>query len=62
MPRTVAHVPLALSFLAALSAACFADDNPMWKSGYDWTCTQGEALNCERGDICAFGPATRGSD
>ena len=56
MPQTVAHVPLALSFLAALSAASIADDNPMWKSGYDWACMQGEALTCERGDICAFGP------
>jgi hypothetical protein len=56
MPRTVAHVPLALSFLGALSAASFADDNPMWKSGYDWACMQGEALTCERENICAFGP------
>lgn len=33
----------------------------MWKSGYDWTCTQGDALTCERGGACSFGlaPATQ---
>jgi hypothetical protein len=56
MSGTVAHLPLALFFLAGLSPACFADDNPMWKSGYGWACIQGAALICERGDICAFGP------
>lgn len=55
MPPTVAHVPLALWLLAAQSAASLADDNPMWKSGYDWACIQGESLTCERGDVCAFG-------
>lgn len=57
MPRTVTRMPLALSLLAALSAACLADENPMWKSGYGWTCTQGGALTCERGDICSFDAA-----
>jgi hypothetical protein len=56
MSRTVSHLLLALSFLVGLSPACFADDNPMWKSGYVWACVQGAALICERGDICAFGP------
>lgn len=61
MSRTGTRMNLALSLLAALSAKCLADDNPMWKSGYDWTCTQGGALTCERGDSCTFGatPATR---
>jgi hypothetical protein len=47
----------ALALLAALSAPAYADDNPMWRSGYDWACVQGESLTCERGDICAFGPS-----
>lgn len=47
---------LTFLFLAVLSSACFANDNPMWKSGYDWACIQGAALTCERGDICVFGP------
>lgn len=57
MPRTVQCSLLALSLVVALSAECLADENPMWKSGYDWTCTQGVALTCERGDICSFGTA-----
>ena len=57
MPRTVQFPLLALSPLVALSSACLAAENPMWKSGYDWTCTQGGALTCERGDSCTFGTA-----
>jgi hypothetical protein len=56
MPQTVQCMLLALSLLVTLSAACIADENPMWKSGYIWTCTQGGALTCERSDICSFGP------
>ena len=57
MPRTFARMFLALSLLVALPSVCLADENPMWKWGYDWVCTQGGALTCERGDNCLFGPA-----
>ena len=57
MPQAVACLPLVLSILAALSSASFADDNPMWRSGYSWVCVSGETLTCERGDVCGFGPS-----
>ena len=57
MPRTVQYMLLALALPAVASPPCLADENPMWKSGYDWTCIQGGALTCERGDSCAFGAA-----
>ena len=62
MSLTVQCLPLALSLFVALSPPCLADENPMWKSGYDWTCTQGGALTCERGGTCAFGLAPAGLD
>jgi hypothetical protein len=57
MPRTVTSITLALSLIAASSTVCLADENPMWKWSYDWVCTQGGALTCERGGSCLFGPA-----
>jgi hypothetical protein len=55
--RNTALMLRALAFLVALSAPAFADENPMWRSGYEWACVQGESLTCERGDICAFRPS-----
>jgi hypothetical protein len=55
--RNIAIVVRALALLGALSVSGLAEDNPMWRSGYDWVCIQGEALTCERGDICAYGPS-----
>jgi hypothetical protein len=54
--RNIAIMVRALALLGALSVSGLAEDNPMWRSGYDWICIQGEALTCERGDVCAFGP------
>jgi hypothetical protein len=42
--------------LAATSLQSVSDENPMWVSGYEWACVQGDALICERGDTCAFSP------
>ncbi len=57
IPRTFARAFLALSLLVALPSVCLAGENPTWKWGHDWVCTQGGALTCERGDSCSFGPA-----
>ena len=58
MLRTVTQLIPVLSFLATLSAPGVAEGNPMWKVGYAWTCIQGDALTCERGDNCAFSPSS----
>ena len=44
--------------LANTSNICFASENAMWRFGYEWVCTHGAALTCERDTGCAFSAIT----
>ena len=44
-----------LLILTASSRLCLANENPMWRFGYEWACTHGAALTCERDKNCFFG-------
>jgi hypothetical protein len=44
-----------LLILTANSRLCLANENPMWRFGYEWTCMHGAALTCERDKNCFFG-------
>lgn len=43
-----------LLILTASSRICLANENPMWRFGYEWACTHGAALTCERDKNCSF--------
>jgi hypothetical protein len=43
-----------LLILTASSKFSFANENPMWRFGYEWTCTHGAELTCERDKKCSF--------
>jgi hypothetical protein len=44
-----------LLILTGSSKFSLANENPMWRFGYEWTCTHGAALTCERDKNCFFG-------
>jgi hypothetical protein len=44
-----------LLILTGSSKFCLANENPMWRFGYEWTCTHGAALTCERDNNCSYG-------
>ncbi len=57
MAKLLSHVSLVCSLLATFVTMSTANNNPMWRSGYDWVCIQGGSMICERGDVCTFGSA-----
>jgi hypothetical protein len=48
----LASIPL---ILTASSRLCLANENPMWRFGFEWSCVHGAALTCERDKNCFFG-------
>lgn len=49
--RTLKY-PLISALLLTASAA-WAADNPMWRSGFTWSCTFSTVIRCERATDCA---------
>ena len=45
------NYPLISALLLAASTS-WAADNPMWRSGFTWSCTFSSALRCERAADC----------
>ncbi|MGF7007965.1 hypothetical protein [Shinella sumterensis] len=44
---------LLISALLLVASSSWAADNPMWRSGFTWSCTFSSVLRCERAADCA---------
>lgn len=41
-----------ISVLVLMAPTAWAADNPMWRSGFTWSCTYSSVIRCERATDC----------
>jgi hypothetical protein len=46
-----------MSALLMTAPTAWAADNPMWRSGFTWSCTFSSVIRCERATDCAWSGA-----